>query len=140
MAAMKSRGGTRCSSGVDGGQHDERLAVVRRAAGERGKRGDAPRDGLGVGRHAVVRHAVPGGEDSAPRRRARRSASASSSVASRLPSRATCRIGAPARRLARDLAEQKRIEPFGHAAGDGAPVLEQAIDRQGWKLCEVTWH
>ena len=48
---------------IDRSQHDERLAIVGRTCPERGKRGDAPRDGLAVGRDAVVRHAVPGGED-----------------------------------------------------------------------------
>ena len=59
---------------IDGRQHDQRLDIACRAAGERGKRGDAPRDRLAVGSDAVVRHAVPGRKDQTPVRRGRRSA------------------------------------------------------------------
>ena len=121
---------------IDGSQHDERLAIVGRACRERGKRGDAPRDGLAVGRHAVVGHAVPGGEDQylhVRREEAERLFQRGEPVG--VARDMQDRLDAPLACMTRNLPKQKRIEPFGHAAGDRALGLEQTIDRQGWKFC-----
>ena len=105
-AAKKSRGGTRCRHGIDGGQHDQGSCRLPLPPGELGERADRRGDDLGIGRDPVIRTRCPRRGSSAASRPARRSASASSSVASRWPSRAICRIGCalcrrPARRQAR---------------------------------------
>ena len=118
---------------IEGGQHDKRLDVACRAAGERGKRGDAPGDGFAVGRHAVVRHPVPGRKDQHRHvggEEAQRLFQSGKPVGI-----ARDMQDRPATRVARNLPEQKRVEPFGYATGDRAPGLEQTIDRQGGKLC-----
>ena len=105
-------------------------------AAERGKRGDAPRDGLAVGRDAVVRHAVPGGEDQylhVRREEAERLFQRGEPVGVARDMQG--RLDTPLACMTRNLPKQKRIEPFGHAAGDRALSLEQTIDRQGWELC-----
>ena len=118
---------------IDGRQHDQRLGIACRAAGERGKGGDAPRDRLAVGSDAVVRHAVPGrkdqnryvgGEEAQRLFQRGKPVGVARDMQDRFPAR-----------VAGNLAKHKRVEPFGHAAGRRAPGLEQTIDRQGGKLC-----
>ncbi len=114
--------------GVDGRENDERRFRIGRAGGERRKRGDAPRDGLGVGSHAVVRNAVPGGEAEhfdVGREEAER-------FFQRGEARAVARdmqdghAGSSA--ASGEFPEEERIEPFGHASGDGTRRLKQALD------------
>ena len=119
--------------GVNSGQHDERGLWLRRVVHQSRQRLDPLRDSLGVGRDAVVRHAVPGGKaqhlhvGGEERNRFFKRGEAVR-VARHVEQRAA------RSRMPRKLGEQQRIESFGNAAGDGAPALEQAVDRQGWEL------
>ncbi len=113
---------------MDRGQNDERLLFVARAVDESGKGRDALGDGLGIGRHAVVRNAVPSGEaqhldvgrEEWDRLFERREAV-----------RIACNLqdGASFAGMPRKLAEEERIEPLRHPAGNGSTRLSRTLDR-----------
>ena len=123
--------------GVDRGEHDQRRLVVAAAMiGELGERGDAPGDDLGIGRDAVVGHAVPGWEAQAlhVRRKEgkrifqrRQPLAVAGDMQNRLARLA-------ARDEARERAEHRGVEALRHAAGDDRCRGQAAARRAGFQL------
>ena len=104
--------------------------------GKLGERGDAPGDDLGIGRHPVVRNAVPGweaqalhfGREELKRVFERREPL---TVAGDMQDR-LARLAA--REMARKRAEHRGVEPFGHAACDRRAAGRAAARRAGFQV------
>ena len=116
---MKSRGGTRCSAALTVVRTTSGCLVVRCARPQaRQAWRCAARDGLGVRRHTIVRHAVPG------RKHQHFDIGREERRAPLRAWRGGCRrarhAGSARRHGAASSARSKRVEPFGHADGDGA--------------------
>ncbi len=128
--ARKSCGGTRCSTALIGGEHDERAPVARLDGGELGQRGDAMRHRLGIGRDPVIGNAVPGGKAQAPHV-GREEGKRVFEHGDALPVAGDMQDGfmpLASGRGAGKLTEQRRIQSFRHAARDAARAFEQGLD------------